>query len=221
MENVTPYKFTSAVRYLISNLKDKPTKVTLPKVLSDNGFTKEKMINILIKRGIIKRKERITSDENNKQIYNVKYTLLDTKDLDGEIMKIYNDYFQDEKLKTKMNEAKMKMPIGKIFAIDKRPVRKPEKLEETDCAASSGPVEVPMTNQVIRRRILVSEEQFNTIKEIMCTKNAGDCLLNEMGEGDAGDFTYDVPFPSDDEVMRRGDGKGGSTSIPKKRVGEK
>ena len=54
MENVTPYKFISAVRYLISNLKDKPTKVTLPKVLSDNGFTKEKMINILIKRNIIK-----------------------------------------------------------------------------------------------------------------------------------------------------------------------
>jgi hypothetical protein len=99
-KEVTYYQFSSHVQNFLSKLKDKPTQAKPSKFLEDNGFAKEKLIRILIKRNILRRKESIkdpTNSDEKKAKYYVKYTII-RNGFEDKMKKFYNDYFGKEVL---------------------------------------------------------------------------------------------------------------------------
>ena len=66
----------------------------------------------------------------------------------------------------------------------------------------------------------MTESQLAAINDIINTPNAGDYLIDETSITSVGDIQYDVPMgiKKNDPTLQRGNGKCGSTSIPKKKV---
>lgn len=171
MADVTFYAFKSNVRYFLSSLLKDPIKAKINDFLSELGFTKQKLINILLKRDVIRRHEKIDDkDKENGNInYVVKYNVV-RKQFERKLKRIYNKYVESPK-KSENNDVE----------------------ESTVCGASSGQYSQPLFGQPLRRsiygeskiskrRIFITEEQFEMLKETLGTANAGD-------------YGYDVPFP--------------------------
>ena len=55
----TFYKFMSNVRHFLSSLIKDPVNTKISDYLKDIGFSKQKLINILLKRDVIRRHEKI------------------------------------------------------------------------------------------------------------------------------------------------------------------
>lgn len=184
----TFYSFQSNIRYFLSSLLKNPIKAQPSDFLKERGFDKKKLINILLKRDVIKRHEKI--DDNDEKVnYKVKYNVVRDK-FERKLKRIYNKYFEN-------NE-------GHEEEID----------ESTACGASSGPYvgkalfSTPMEKEIKTesvnkksRNIYITEKQFEVLKEALGTCNAGD-------------YQYTVPFPvkKNDPTMKRGK-KGESISM--------
>ena len=167
----TFYAFQSNLRYFLSQLLKDPINCKVGEFFKERNFSKKKLINILIKRDIIKRHEKIDDNEN----YNVKYNVI-RKNFERKLKRIYNKYFETPD--TEVDEA-------------------------TTCGASSGAFVQPLTSpirrkigesidNVVKKRIFITEKQFEMLKEALTTSNVGDIV-------------YDVPFPvkKNDPTMKR------------------
>lgn len=163
----TPYRFISEVRVFISDLFRKPTKADTSKYLKDRGFTRKKLIDELISRGIISRSEKIldsTNSDKKKPTYSVKY-------------KRYSDNFN-----TKMNRL-----YSKYFEKN-LPEKKKEEINEdgeggaTNCAGVGGSFVQPLAAPIRRtiyegkkpvRKIRITERQLKKLQEATTTTNIG------------------------------------------------
>jgi len=110
-EETTFYRFNSEIKSFLGKLKNKPIQAEPSKYLKDRGFTKDKLIRLLIKKGIIDRNEKILTPDKD-GVKNVKYTVkykihVSTEDnnvsgkttdvtsqcFDDKIEKIYKSFF--------------------------------------------------------------------------------------------------------------------------------
>jgi hypothetical protein len=167
----TFYAFQSNLRYFLSQLLKDPINCKVGDFFKERNFSKKKLINILIKRDVIKRHEKIDDEEN----YNVKYNII-RKNFERKLKRIYNKYFETPD--TEIDEA-------------------------TACGVSSGAFVQPLATPIKRKigenienmnkkRIFITEKQFEMLKETLTTFNAGD-------------YQYTVPFPvkKNDPSMKR------------------
>jgi hypothetical protein len=81
----TFYAFQSNLRYFLSQLLKDPINCKVGDFFKERNFSKKKLINILIKRDVIKRHEKIDDEEN----YNVKYNII-RKNFERKLKRIYN-----------------------------------------------------------------------------------------------------------------------------------
>lgn len=105
---ITKYRFYSNIRKFIDSTLKKPFNSDLPELLEKLGFTRDDMIRILMKRGILTRKERIEvlpkeETNGNRVKHYIKYTLK-SKDFSDKIDTLYKDYIMKER-KDKLNEC--------------------------------------------------------------------------------------------------------------------
>ena len=167
----TFYAFQSNLRYFLSQLLKDPINCKIGDFFKERKYSKKKLINILIKRDVIKRHEMIDDEEN----YNIKYNII-RKNFERKLKRIYNKYFETPD--TEMDEA-------------------------TVCGVSSGAFVQPLATPIKRKigennenmnkkRIFITEKQFEMLKETLTTFNTGD-------------YQYTVPLPvkKNDLSMKR------------------
>lgn len=159
----TYYRFMSEIRSFLSKLLSKPINAEPSKYLKDRNFNKTKTINVLLKRGILERHEKILDSTNSDEKaakYTVKYKVL-KKDFEKKIHRVFIEYFEENK---NINESdEMIMPLISRPSYQEVIGKKRKKISEM-------------------KRIYITEAQFNYIKECLNTPNAGDAMLNEEGE---------------------------------------
>ena len=174
----TFYAFQSNIRYFLNQLLKNPIECKPNDFLTDRGFTKKKLINILLKRDVITRHEKIDDKDENNINYNVSYKVI-RKNFERKLKRIYNKYIEKNESSNDLDEA-------------------------TACGASSGAFITALNQEPIRRnmkesienknkkRIFVTEKQIKMLKETLTTTNAGD-------------YQYTVPFPvkKGDPSMKR------------------
>ena len=113
-KKVTFYRFLSEVRAFLSRLVTDPVNAMPSKFLKDNDFSKKKLVNELIKRGVLVRNEKIlTPDKTGEK--DVKYSVqykIKRKDFETKIKRIYSKFFEKNvPEKSTMNECDG-MPAG-------------------------------------------------------------------------------------------------------------
>ena len=229
---MTRYRFESLIRSFLNGLLGSAIKTEPDEELKSVGLEKKKLIKILTRNGILTRKERILDKTNSykeKPTYSVKYKVL-KKDFNDKIGNMYNKYIID---KDKINECDCGSAMGgdcfggfsggatnasssgqfctPIGSVLKRDFYNPKPKKKKKGKKGKR-----------RKRVYMTEEQLSNIQDLLNHKNAGDAFLDETDTSSVGDYTYTVPLgiSSNDPAMKRGDGKNGSTSIPKKRSGE-
>ena len=172
MKDITFYAFLSNIKFFLSCLLKDPIETKVNDFLIDLGFTKQRLINILLKRDVIRRHEKI--DDKEKESGNINYVVkynVVRKQFERKIKRIYNKYVEG--------------------AIEKRD----ENIEEeaTSCA-SSGQFSQPLFGEPIRRKTMYSESKQGR-KRIFITEKQFEKLQEALTTSTAGDYGYDVPFP--------------------------
>ena len=89
----TFYGFQSNLRYFLSQLLKDPINCKVGEFFKDRNFSKKKLINILIKRDVIKRHEKIDDDDSGNVTYKVTYKIM-RKNFERKLKRIYNKYFE-------------------------------------------------------------------------------------------------------------------------------
>jgi len=164
----TPYRFYSEIRVFISDLFRNPIKAEPSRYLKNRDLSKKKIIDELIKRGIIERSEKILDASNSdkkKPTYTVKYKLY-MDNFETKVNRMYSKYFEKnlpEKPKKQINED------GEGGA--------------SSCAGVGGSFEQPLAKPISRvlpeqkkpRKIRITERQLKQIQEATATTNIGAC----------------------------------------------
>ena len=174
MKDVTFYAFLSNIKFFLSSLLKDPINTKLNDFLKEIGFTKQKLINILIKRDVIRRHEKVDDkDKENANInYIVKYNVV-RKQFERKIKRIYNKYVEA-------------VPKSEKQDVD----------EETVGCCTGGSIgyDAPLFGgQVMRRSI--SECEMKKNKKIYITEKQYEMLKEALTTTNSGDYGYDVPFP--------------------------
>lgn len=177
----TFYAFQSNLRYFLSQLLKDPINCKVGEFFKERNFNKKKLINILLKRDVITRHEKIDDRDENSVTYKVIYKVK-RKNFERKIKRIYNKYFETPD--AEIDEA---TACGGLSASADG--------GSSNGGSAAGPVFQPLTTTPIRRkigeniennnnkRIFITEKQFTSLKEALTMSNVGD------------DITYDAPFP--------------------------
>lgn len=203
----TFYRFYSEIRAFLSKLISDPIKASPSKYLKDRDFGKTKIINVLLDKGVLERKESIkdqTDSDLKKPTYIVKYKVR-KKNFETKIHRIYSKYFEKN-------------------------LPEKEKTEEIDECASCGSVggangmeyDVPLNaNNLVRqhalyegekkkkpkKNIYVTQRQFDYIQDTINSINGGDMEIGldeataTTNVGAMGDYT------ANGLVLKTSDGK--------------
>ena len=186
---VTYYRFLSEIKAFLAKLLADPIKAEPSKYLRDLGFTRSRVINLLIKKDILERNEKIlTPDKTGAK--KVKYAVsfkVKKKNFERIMRRIYTRYFE-KNLPENINEwttmANTKTVFGNEDKIkrdilkDKRDreayltrggIKGIEEIEECDgggdiagattCGASSGQFVQPFQGYLITRQQLASRKK--------------------------------------------------------------
>lgn len=168
----TFYAFLSNIRSFLGNLLKNPLTAEPSKFLKERGFSKKKLIHILIKKDVLKRHEKINNKntEENGITYEVTYKVV-RHQFERKIRRLYNKYFESND----------------------------DAIEETTCCgASSGQYSMPLFGAPIRQKIATNESVANKQKKgrnIFITEEQYNVIKEAFGLGDLGSYQYDVPFP--------------------------
>lgn len=232
-KNITYFKFLSEIRAFLSKLLKDPISAKPNKPLTKYGLSKKALIKVLMDRNILERHEKIKDSTNSDETtpkYVVSYKVR-KKDFEKRIMRIYQKYVEkNTPKKDKLNECECGCcgdNVGSfsvpVFGLQSRSIY-PVKGEKSKKRKTK-------TNENMSpKKIYITEEQFNYIQSVLSENNAGDVMLQECGDCGGATSTMSVggqyeaipaPVQPNDPSLKRNDGKGGSTSTPKKRVGEK
>lgn len=144
-EETLYYRFLSEIRAFLSKLVKDPIKAEPSKYLKDRNFNKTKTINVLIKKGILERHEKIldsTNSEETKAKYVVKYKVK-KENFEDKIKRIHSYYFEkNEPEKKKVdesffkNEDEMKAKI--LNSPDGKVYQERGGIKECDCGGAMG-----------------------------------------------------------------------------------
>lgn len=195
--NNSYFRFTSEIKAFIKKILDNPIKAEPTSFLSERGFNKDKLINILIKRGVIGRRERILDSTNSDEKtpkYKVKYK--QKLALNGEkfydiMEKVFKQYIKD-----RLNECDgaggcdaggcacdgcegvldqrgaFVAPFGTI--ISQKPLGGKRKRKKGETRPENVLGKTLTAEGKRRRRIYITESQFNELIEATATSNVGD-----------------------------------------------
>lgn len=166
----TFYAFRSNVRSFLSSLLKDPINAKVSDFLKERGFTKQKLINILLKRDVLRRREKI--DDKDKENGNINYVVkfnVVRDNFERKLKRIYNKYFEKNE-EREIDEATACGAASGAYVAPMGPVIRKEIAE--DCKMKKG------------RKIYITEKQFEELKESLTTFNAGN-------------YQYTAPFPVD------------------------
>lgn len=96
LRDMTFYRFLSEIRSFLSKLKKDPISAQPSKFMKDNGFSRSKIINDLIKKGVLERDEKILEPSktgNDKVQYSVKFNIR-KKNFETKIGRYYSKEFE-------------------------------------------------------------------------------------------------------------------------------
>ena len=222
MEEITFYNFYSQIRAFVKQLLKQPIEAKPGSTLKKLGLTKDRLIKILLKRKILTRKESIKDKTDGIQgdaKYVVKYKPAEKSStrFEREVHKMYGAYV--EKNLPSKKQVNEEGEGGDCCGSDGGGVT-----DGATSAASSGQFIQPF-GAVQRRKIYVNEEQMRLFNEMFAIPNLADKTLFEEDGSMFGDFIYDKPVSDGHKnsnfwkpALKRKDGKGGATSIPKKKM---
>lgn len=94
-QDTTFYAFKSNIKHFLGNLLKEPITAQPSKFLKERGFNKKKLINILLKRDVIERHEKIDDEETPNYIVNYK---VKRKNFEKKIKRIYIKYFEKNEI---------------------------------------------------------------------------------------------------------------------------
>lgn len=107
-EEVTFYKFFTEVKNFLKKLLDDPIGAKPSKFFKENDISKKKLLNKMLDRGIIKKKETIDepndADGNKKSMHYLSYSI-PKKDFERKIKRLYDYFFDNEGNKKKLDES--------------------------------------------------------------------------------------------------------------------
>lgn len=167
-QETTFYRFLSEIKGFLASLLRNPIKAKPHKYLVDRGFGKDKLIMVLIKRGIMERHEKIldsTNSDEKEARYIVKYKVR-KQGFEKKIHRIFSDYFEEN-----LPDDEKKVDEGMTMPLISRPIYMTEK-------------DMKRKSNHKGRSVFLTEAQVRYIKENICTPNRAD-ILNEEGEGGA------------------------------------
>lgn len=159
---ITFFGFLSHTKAFLKNLLLSPLTADVDEYLRDNGLNREEFINTLLSKNIIEKETKI-EDNNGSDKFMVSF-----------------------KIPKRNFERKMRRLYSTLF--EQHEIQESTIINETDCAGAmqggglnpdAGTFVTPLT-KVQRRRIYVTNEQLDMIKEATAT--------------DVGDYQYDVPL---------------------------
>ena len=171
---ITFFGFLSHTKFFLKELLTNPINANIDEYLQDKGLDRKTLLNALIARNIVEKETKI-EDTNGTDKFMVSY-----------------------KIPKRNFERKMRRLYSSLF--EKNEIEESKTINETDCggAMQSGANNVvggsnpdagqfirPLKNgktdfPVQRRRIYVTNEQMN--------------MLKETSTNDTGDYQYDVPL---------------------------
>jgi len=106
-EEVTFYKFFTEVKNFLKKLLDDPINAKPSEFFKDNDISKKELLNKMLDRGIIKKKENIDepndADGKAKSMHYLSYSI-PRKDFEHKIKRLY-DYFFEKGEKKKLTES--------------------------------------------------------------------------------------------------------------------
>ena len=99
-EEVTFYKFFTEVKNFLKKLLDDPIGAKSGDMFKENGISRNDLLNKMLERGIIKKKENIDepndADGNMKSMHYLSYSI-PKKDFEHKIKRLYDYFFSDKK----------------------------------------------------------------------------------------------------------------------------
>lgn len=155
---VTYYRFLSEIKAFLVKLLSNPIKAEPSKYLRDLGFTRSRVINLLIKKDILERNEKILTPDKtgaNKVKYAVSFKVK-KKNFERIMRRIYTRYFEKNlpeninewttmvNTKTvfgdedKIKQDILKDKIDREVYLKRGGIKGIEGLEECDCGGTSG-----------------------------------------------------------------------------------
>ena len=188
-DEVTYYRFLSEIKSFLAKLLGDPIKAEPSKFLKDLGFTRGRIINLLIKKDVLERNEKILTPDKTgfkKVKYNVTYKVK-KKNFDRIMRRIYTRYF--EKNVPQKEELNEEMEIQSVFTDEdkmKEDILKNEEDKEmyitrggmkgidecegaiggdiagaTSCSTSSGQYVRPFSGYLLTRQQLAQTRKKN------------------------------------------------------------
>lgn len=206
----TFYRFLSEVRSFLSKLVSDPIKADTTKYLKDRNFNKTKLINVLLKKEVLERHEKIldsTNSDEKEAKYVVKYKVK-KKDFEKKIHRIYIKYFEKNEPE-KLNECdgadaslggtsaesvggQYSTVIGgvmsRVMAGSPKEKEKGKNIDPKNILGKNLKAETKTP-----KRIYITEKQYNLI---MANES-----LTTSGAGDMGDYT------ANGLILKTSDGK--------------
>lgn len=96
-ERVTFYKFYTEIKKFLKELLDNPLKPNISDFFISNGITKPKLLNKLLDRNVVTKKETINEpldgESNKKSMHFIQYKI-PKKNFDKKIHRLYTYYFE-------------------------------------------------------------------------------------------------------------------------------
>ena len=122
-EEVTFYRFFTDVKNFLKKLLDDPIGAKPGNMFKENGISRNDLLNKMLERGIIKKKENIDepndADGNMKSMHYLSYSI-PKKDFEHKIKRLYDYFFDDskKKLDESIDEKRYSSVATYIFCVN-------------------------------------------------------------------------------------------------------
>lgn len=197
-KKMTFFSFESNIKNFLSELLKNPIDAKLTPFLIKNGLSRKNIIDILLKRGVLEKTEKIVDvlDDNgvNKDIFSLKYNVI-RKDFDRKLKKIYYKLFEKNVPTVEKDVIEAATPIGIVKNITEDGEGDGGMVLDGGGGATgtefdgAGQYSSPLSKP-IRRKITVTQEQLDRIIEATTTSTAGDYQYDAPVEWFKGDEAY-------------------------------
>lgn len=160
---ITFFGFLSHTKFFLKELLVNPTTADMDEYLKSNGLLRKDFLNILLNKGIIEKETKI-DEKNNKDNFIIKYKI-PKKNFERKMRRLFASLFEKNEIKESfINEEDGGGAIG----------------GGATNASSSGQFVQPLFGKVQRRKIYITNEQLE--------------MLKEADTQSVGDYQYDVPL---------------------------
>lgn len=167
---ITFFGFISHIKSFLKNLLNSPVNSDIDDYLKNNGLTRDKLLKLLLDKEIIKKNTKI-EDNNGKDNFIISYTI-PKKNFERKLRRLYMTLFEQHEIQ----ESNIMFEDGATGCCT--------AMQGGGLNPDAGQYTMPF-GKVQRRKIYVTQEQYNALNETLTTYNAGN-------------YQYDVPFQFND-----------------------